>query len=347
MSFHQITTSIDDKLIKLNTIFKEDELDNLDIHGYAYYFRYKDYSLIIPCTLIFESYYAYRKPLLKATLTGNLKSMYFDFKYDGKSRIDIYLHKHHQKKLLPYICQLLIDKNVLQKFTYIFFQKIKNKNVLDYKTLRCFIPYYGKFNLDIDSRTIFHPLHKEVCIAYQINHSLFLEEYGVNTLNVHYKDSTHPTNIFKKHNEHISTHKFINFLNFISYLKHQKLLPSHPFIENQLIHTTCKGENYVDIHLYAYKYRKGYIIFIFIHASTIEKNLLYLYIRGKKKTAKKVELNIIKKFNNIKQDPLKELNNVLKKTFSIQNINISKYYITQHHANYLTNSIRTFCDNLY
>lgn len=337
MSLHKITTSLDDKLLKFDSIYKNNEFSRyIEPTSYVYHFKYQDYTLIVPCSVIFNAYYSFRKPLLKASLTGNLHSFYFKFKYNQKSKIDIHIHRKYPKKLIPFVCQFLIDDNVRRKFIYIFFQKITNNNVFDYNTIKCFFPYYGTFDLHTSSITIHHPVHKEICIIRDIHNNLLLDNYGIEKLNVHYKNG-YSVNIFEPIDKREEVHKLLNYMDFVHDLKEQNILPFTPLIKEQLPFPLNKQlyDATAIINLEAYKYKKGYLFFLFIDSHEIKENLLFFYLKKKKESLKEIENIIEKRINQLKLNQINDLKKTLADSFFIQELNIQKYYLSRYQINLL------------
>lgn len=348
MPLHQITTSLEDKLIKIDKIFSNEKLDYISNKSYAYCFNYKDYKLVIPCSVIFKAFYSYRKPLLEAIETGNLRSMYYEFKYDKKSKIDIFTQRYHSRKLIPYICQLIIDKNVYEKVIYIYFQKIKNHNKLNLETILCFLPYYGTFDLDASYYTIHHPIHKEICIVYKIDNNMLLSNYEIDILNVHYKDSKKPSNIYEPIDKNKNMHKSINFEEFIYDLTDQKILPTTALIKEQ-VPFPLNSQLYDAIVIFnfcMYEFKLGYLLFIFSEDSNEKENLLYLYINDYDKTPENLKLEIIDIIAKIKDNQHNLLKGFLSKSYHLERLSISEYHMTRAQINSIMNRINIFCDNI-
>lgn len=348
MSLHRITTSEEDKLIKLNNLFTEAELQDLELTGYAYYYKFNHYLLIIPCSVIFETYYASRVPLLKATLNGDLKSIYYKFKYSKRhNKIDIHVRTQFSDKVIALVCQLLIDKRVEKKFQYIFFQKVNNNNKLDYSQVRCFFPYFGEFNLECHSSEFIHSKYGEVCIVRNIKNKSFLNMYGLKSINIHYKKySTTMYNdyfpvIDLKLNSDIDLfleqYRYFNYFTLMISNNFKQVFKNLSIIQEYKINNRHK----LEISLSHTEYKEYLIVFMFIiNDRKLKSNFFSFYVD---KNFTYIEDHIIQFLKLHKQKGLEEICILLKERYKTYETRIPKYHISDYQQKILINEIIKTC----
>ncbi len=150
MKSYKIILKYKHKIIKVSSILNIDEIENKEYYNeYAYYFKYYVHYLIIPCLLIYKTYYCINKTFEKAFESSNLTSLYKNF-YFANSILYLECSPKIFKDNIPYLCQLLLNNYYNQRLNHIIFQKMYKKS----KDVKYYIPFDGihflRYNYEIN-----------------------------------------------------------------------------------------------------------------------------------------------------------------------------------------------------
>ena len=190
MNYYKIVLKYKHKIVKISSVFTIDEIKNKQLYNeYAYYLKYDDNYLIIPCSLIYKTYYCFNKIFEKAFESSNLTNLYKNFYFDDDT---IYLECSPKifNDHIPYLCQLLLNNYYKQILDHVIFQKMYKKN----NNIKYFIPFDGIFKMLINYDEFIHKNSNIYLIAGKISRELFLNQHKKIIYN--YFDSKNKTTIY-------------------------------------------------------------------------------------------------------------------------------------------------------
>jgi hypothetical protein len=152
MYSYKIRLKYKHKIVKISSILDITEIENKQYYNeYAYYIKYDDHYLIIPCSLIYKTYYCFNKVFENAFESSNLTSLYKEFYFDNDT---IYIECSPKifKDHIPYLCQLLLDNFYKQRLSHMIFQKMYKKS----SYIKYYIPFDGIFSMSINYAEIIY-----------------------------------------------------------------------------------------------------------------------------------------------------------------------------------------------